>query len=1347
MTQQSTNNKISALVASQLPAFVRDDSPLFVSFMEAYYEYLEKTVDGDTGSTGTGRAIERLKSLTDARSVEKTLQDFTSQLYSEFLHLLPETPFDNSNTTIGSIVGTNYLTYSDGLQFVSGTGWANGGLTWIANSETWTDGTQTATKVLEQSSTGAHFFTKTVLRKPANGPLTLSFNWKPFGRTAFLIQLKDNIAGLDGPALFLNLSSNGVLTRAQHNLGTGTVVSNTYTALSNGWYNITLTGNTTAANGNLLIATYLLNGHGYGGVSYTGNTELGASFKNFQLEPGFTATEYASTGNLVANSLTGIYEPRYVYSYPRSFVSDYRKLLPKIKDFYRARGTEKSYKFLLRLLSNGKDTELFYPKKHIFKSSDGKWFVQRSLRVSNTHINGVADNSSSTLALYAGRQLRGLLSNTTATVERTEQFYELGTLINEIFLSGISNTFTSGETVQASYVDDLSGSTVTINSDIFSGLVTSVVVNNGGTGYTIGTPVSFVGGEGTGAAGVVSSVTTGNIATLSVINGGSGYKVNDPLLFTGGGGTGAAGQVLSVNSSGAFHPNTYNIDSNQISEIQSATWGAAQTIFARTTANLALNVISSLASAFTFSDCGPVVITDVTDPGTGYTSLPTVSVVGNTTMASLGILGSLIINNGGANYAVGEELIFTNPPDGYGFGAKANVFSVNGTGSITGVRYHASATSEIPGGMGYFTGFLPTITISTASGVGANITVRSPVAAGATITPTTGAIGTITGIDVTSGGQGYTSAPEVVIPGGDGEAEAVSSVVQGVFTYPGYFLNQDGFPSSFNFLQNRDYWQNYSYVVRVAYAYKDWIQSVKDLLHPSGMRVFGDYMILDDSKTESNSVIANDSVYVAQQYTLPNATFFDGSSYFKAQNGGYWFGVESSWHLTSLWFKMNTYIQNVNTEMTLLDHAYANGAQSAYKVVIKKAPYIIGQNYVPYSNQLNNSPTWVNAALVITANDMCNPAVSNTVPSMELCVPNGTNGQHYLRHYFVYGDRIPTGGRIIFSVYAKAKEYYKFYLRLLDTTHTFIGAAKYFDLSNYPTSNIYLTSAVDTQVQGLTANCHPVGNGVFRCSITMAPLPNTTQAICDIIMLSNSGSEVFTGDSVGGMWFGDAQIEPVGRANDHNASVYTQTVTSIPQLTLGNPDEDPSGTGHYIEFSFANNTGYRILTVKSDELRHPLQTNIWYHAITCLNVKAGAADNQLFLNNVNSTITVTRTANVNQNIDHQGTSVTSVGANTATVGGNLFHGYMSQIWTGWFASPYPMETWANRNDWLAPPLLHNSNLTANGYGWQFNAQPQLFFTSNTVFGNTNASRPDVGIYRMFGNTVGLLPGPGHPNVI
>ena len=38
----TVNNKTSVLVASQLPQFVRDDHPQFVTFLEKYYEFLEQ---------------------------------------------------------------------------------------------------------------------------------------------------------------------------------------------------------------------------------------------------------------------------------------------------------------------------------------------------------------------------------------------------------------------------------------------------------------------------------------------------------------------------------------------------------------------------------------------------------------------------------------------------------------------------------------------------------------------------------------------------------------------------------------------------------------------------------------------------------------------------------------------------------------------------------------------------------------------------------------------------------------------------------------------------------------------------------------------------------------------------------------------------------------------------------------------------------------------------------------------------------------------------------------------------------------------------------------------------------
>lgn len=65
---------------------------------------------------------------------------------------------------------------------------------------------------------------------------------------------------------------------------------------------------------------------------------------------------------------------------PRNVLADKRILVKYIKQFYRARGTENSYRFFFRMLFNT-DVEFYYPVKDILKVSDGKWVQDRFIRV------------------------------------------------------------------------------------------------------------------------------------------------------------------------------------------------------------------------------------------------------------------------------------------------------------------------------------------------------------------------------------------------------------------------------------------------------------------------------------------------------------------------------------------------------------------------------------------------------------------------------------------------------------------------------------------------------------------------------------------------------------------------------------------------------------------------------------------------------------------------------------------------------------------------------------------------------------------------------------------------------
>ena len=75
-----TKPKISSIVASQLPEFIRNDYPTFVAFLEAYYEYLE-TTQAD---------------LFTIRDLDKTLDNFIEFFQKEISVNVPNLPFSEN---------------------------------------------------------------------------------------------------------------------------------------------------------------------------------------------------------------------------------------------------------------------------------------------------------------------------------------------------------------------------------------------------------------------------------------------------------------------------------------------------------------------------------------------------------------------------------------------------------------------------------------------------------------------------------------------------------------------------------------------------------------------------------------------------------------------------------------------------------------------------------------------------------------------------------------------------------------------------------------------------------------------------------------------------------------------------------------------------------------------------------------------------------------------------------------------------------------------------------------------------------------------------------------------------
>ena len=224
--------------------------------------------------------------------------------------------------------------------------------------------------------------------------------------------------------------------------------------------------------------------------------------------------------------------------FPENIVSNKKLFLKLVTQFYKAKGTQDSVKFLFRALFN-ENIEIYYPKDDILKTSDGKWILPLTLRIDTT------DNNVFNLEKCL---VTGLTSKATAIIERVIQSVDrqLGITYTELYISNIKRLFATGETLSASYTDADTELTVTVTGRLI-GSLSEIKINstnrglfyNGydtDTGYP-GDPVSIVGGLNPTAntpieaVAFVGNVTKGGITDILVEKSGFGFR--DPAVNVG----------------------------------------------------------------------------------------------------------------------------------------------------------------------------------------------------------------------------------------------------------------------------------------------------------------------------------------------------------------------------------------------------------------------------------------------------------------------------------------------------------------------------------------------------------------------------------------------------------------------------------------------------------------------------------------------------------------------------------------------------------------------------------------------------------------------------------------------
>ena len=103
------------------------------------------------------------------------------------------------------------------------------------------------------------------------------------------------------------------------------------------------------------------------------------------------------------------------------------------------------------------------------------------------------------------------------------------------------------------------------------------------------------------------------------------------------------------------------------------------------------------------------------------------------------------------------------------------------------------------------------------------------------------AAGSVKEIELINFGVGYTSAPALSLANKGGGNALLTANIGAVGERTGEYLNEDGRPSSSKRIGDSNYYQDYSYSLRSSKQVSEYEETILDLLHPVGTKLFGEY--------------------------------------------------------------------------------------------------------------------------------------------------------------------------------------------------------------------------------------------------------------------------------------------------------------------------------------------------------------------------------------------------------------------------------------------------------------------------------------------------------------------------
>jgi hypothetical protein len=659
--------------------------------------------------------------------------------------------------------------------------------------------------------------------------------------------------------------------------------------------------------------------------------------------------DYADVDNTIDTFFTEFKEA-FMRTIPDNLTTglDKRKLLKNIKDLYRAKGTRKGHQLFFRILL-GEEAEIKYPTKDILRVSDGKWSDDQIIRITPTNSTILMEDSSDSngdifilledsaqiltensiagtdnlrnfigqtitqravtdLSILAGGAYYtagySVIGEATAVVDGIFQYNIAGETVTEIIINpgSISGTFFPGH--------DVSGIDNADSNIILEGKLNSIVSRADLTAatfqssqyFTTTDSVTISADTGVGSLASIETITAGTIENIIVDAAGSGYLAGEKIVCnnTNTNGTNLSGEIAVVN--GGFIPEIGTLTDNFRITLESGTPGQPgellleESYFGYETATGVFDINETITGQAS-NATGKVIAIDLVTETITYMAISGSFTLGETIIGSTNSYKVTIITNTVNNFEALEDDIGMVATDRIGLENQTTIGdtytgsaivqeSGTGIGDITDVRITS---------IGYGYTSLPTLTITTASGISGTIKAKG-----------TG-IGEISGINILNQGTHYTDSPSLVfntnsnflctelsgqftlnetiqgsisgatarfksqvdtlgiikvdqlsltpfIPG-----ETILALVSGrtaklnsykktvipgaigtLVNTAGKYIGQDGFLDEVSKkIQDSYYYQDYSYVVKTGSSIVDWRDDLLASVHPAGWAVFG----------------------------------------------------------------------------------------------------------------------------------------------------------------------------------------------------------------------------------------------------------------------------------------------------------------------------------------------------------------------------------------------------------------------------------------------------------------------------------------------------------------------------